>query len=454
MAVSAARRIAFEILRRVEAEGAYAAELLHARLHERHARLKREDAALATELALGVLRWQGLLDYTIEQHAGRPADKLDLEVLLALRLGIYQLRHLSRVPDSAAVNESVELVKLARKRSAASFVNAALRNAAREPSKEFLPASLPRAESIGILLSHPTWLVERWLARYGEEQTRALAEANNRAPSLCCVIHEAPHKKEVYQGLKQEGMRVVPGRWLASAISVRGGTPVETPAYRRGWISIQDEASQMVALLLDVKPGQSVLDVCAAPGGKTAMLARAAGEGACVVAGDVHLHRLKAMGATLERLRLPWVRRVAHDATTALPFGRKFERILVDAPCSGTGTLARSPEIKWRLRPDDLAGLHRKQVALLKNALDALTLNGRLVYSTCSLEPEENEQAVEEALRGRDGFRREHGAKALEPHLRENADPGQLFGPDNAFRTVPSVHSTDGFYAVVIERVA
>jgi len=215
---------------------------------------------------------------------------------------------------------------------------------------------------------------------------------------------------------------------------------------------MQDEASQMVAHLLDVRGGDSVLDLCAAPGGKTAVLARAAGPLSLVVAADVHFHRLIALGTTLARLEITSVQRVALDATTPLPFGRPFTKILVDAPCSGTGTLARNPEIRWRLQSPDLADLHRRQVALLKHALGQLSSGGRLVYSTCSLEPEENERVVDEALQDAPGFRRVSAISALQPHLREGADAARLFSPEGVFRTFPPEHGTDGFFAAAIER--
>ncbi len=450
--VTPARRIAFEILRRVEAEGAYSGELLHARLSDSRARIKREDAALVTELTLGVLRWQRLLDFLIERQTGKSVAALDLEVLLALRLGLYQLRFLSRVPPSAAVNESVELVKAARKRSAASLVNAVLRKAPRETIAKLLPAALPQETALGILYSHPDWLVARWLACFGESRATALLEANNRAPRLACAVLQPAQRSAIEQELRRAGMDVEPGAWLRNALLIRGGNPAVAESFRRGALSTQDEASQMVAHLLGVRAGDSILDLCAAPGGKTAILAHAAGPLSPVVAADLHFHRLLALGTTVARLNITLVQRVALDATTPLPFGRPFTRILVDAPCSGTGTLARNPEIRWRLQPRHLEDLHRRQVALLKNALGQVATRGRVVYSTCSLEPEENEHVLQEALRGVSGFRRINGMAALEPQLRDGADAARLFGPDGGFCTFPPEHGTDGFFAAAIER--
>ena len=470
MPVTPARRIAFEVLRRVEADGAYASDVLHAELGANAAsNFKADDAALATELTLGVLRWRRLLDFLLARQLKKPVEKLDLPVLLALRLGLYQFRFLKRIPARAAVNESVELVKRAKKFSAATLVNAVLRRTAEEANKsaeKFLPQNLPLADRLGILHSHPTWMVERWLARLGEAQSVALLEANNRTPRLTCTLHaqdvallsapEAfPAPDDVFALLKKSGLRIEPGVLLKNAFAVSGGSPTRTGAFRSGLLSIQDEASQIVPLLLDVQPRDTVLDLCAAPGGKTAPLARAAGSGGFVVAADRHAHRLRVMRAQFERLGLSRVQLVELDAARPLPFRDEFKRILVDAPCSGTGTLARHPEIRWRLRPAQLSEFHALQVALLKNALAQLAPGGRLVYSTCSMEPEENEDVVAEVLRNARTIQRVSVAKAthaLAPFLVSGVEAEKLFDDSGDFRTSPPSRPTDGFFATLLER--
>jgi 16S rRNA (cytosine967-C5)-methyltransferase len=461
--ISPARTIAYEVLRRVESEGAYASDVLHAELGSR---VSPENAALATEITFGVLRWRRLLDFLLDRQMKKNIAQLDLPVALALRIGLYQLRFLDRIPVSAAVNESVELVKRARKASAATLVNAVLRRVSvrtaaspREPlAKEvaaLLPPDLPLAERLGILHSHPTWLVARWLARHGKSRTVALLEANNRAPHLSCAIHNPTRRAEVLADLAAEGLRVEPGALLASAFSVSGGSPARTTAFSEGLISIQDEASQAIPLLLDVHPGERVLDLCAAPGGKTPPLIRAAGAKGIVVAADRYAHRLHAMRKQFQRLALPGARIVELDATRELPFARPFDRILVDAPCSGTGTLSRHPEIRWRLRAEQLPEFHALQVAMLSSALAQLAPAGWLVYSTCSLEPEENEQVVEEAIAGAPAIERvaaEAIANALEAHATPGIDPHKLIDPAGQFRTSPAEHKTDGFFAAVLRR--
>jgi 16S rRNA (cytosine967-C5)-methyltransferase len=453
--ISPARKIAYEVLRRVEAEGAYASDLLHAELG---ARIRVEDAGLATELVMGVLRWRRLLDFLLDRQLKKPVVKLDLPVALALRIGLYQLRFLERIPARAAVNESVELVKSARKTSAATLVNAVLRRAADDaqlPAQNLLPQDTPAAERLGILHSHPTWMVERWLARLGEQQTIAQLEADNRTPRLTCALHDVRQREEIFTALKHAGLRIEPGRILQSAFAVSGGSPTRTESFRSGAISIQDEASQTVPLLLDVQTKDRVLDLCAAPGGKTPPLVRAAGPSGTVVAADRHAHRLRAMREQFQRLDLTQVRLVELDAASPLPFSALFHRILVDAPCSGTGTLARHPEIRWRLRPEQFAEFGALQISLLKSALERLAPGGRLVYSTCSMEPEENEQVVQEALRGTTGLKRKVGnevARDLEDKLVAGRDEKSLFDREGYFRTTPDALETDGFFAAIISK--
>ncbi len=277
MPISIARRIAYDVLSRVETQRAFASDLLHTSLTPK---ISSADAALATQLSLGVLRQQRLLDFLIERQSRKRIASLDREVVLALRLGLYQLRFLDRVPARAAIFESVEIVKRGRKKSAATFVNAMLRGAsdlARADLAALLPANAALAERLGILHSHPTWLIERWLARFGEAKTVALLEANNRAPEVTGAIQNPAEREDVVRALQRDAVRIEPGRWLRDAFRASGGSLSHTAAYREGRISIQDEASQMVPLLLGVHSGDSVLDLCAAPGGKTAILVRAAG---------------------------------------------------------------------------------------------------------------------------------------------------------------------------------
>ena len=458
LAVSAARKIAFEVLSRVAAEDAYASDLLHARLD---ASVKPEDAALATEITLGVLRWQRLLDTLLARHTKKTIQRLDLPVAIALRIGLYQIRFLERVPARAAVSESVELVKFARKTSAATLVNAVLRRSADEskiPAETLLAAAqreATRATCLAVLHSHPTWLVDRWLAQHGELKTVSILEANNRAPRVSCHTTNESQRDAVITALQNSGLRVEPGTLLRDAFSVSGGSVSRNEAFRSGALSIQDEASQAVPLLLAVERGQRVLDLCCAPGGKTAFLAHAAGDKGLVIASDLHSHRLRATREQLARVGAKNVRVLQLDASKPLPFANQFDRILVDAPCSGTGTLARHPEIRWRLTPEQLGGFKSIQSSLVSFAAENLRVGGRLVYSTCSIEREENEAIISDALAAHPKLRRVAPAEASAP-LADKLAAGigltQLFDSDGHFHTLPGPYGTDGFFAAVLER--
>ena len=322
------------------------------------AELTPRDAALATEIVFGVVRYQAQLDYLIKRFSGRPQQPFDIEVRIALRMGIYQLRYLERIPPHAAVTESVELVKRARKHSAAGLVNAVLRKVNRDPIE------WPNRE---IALSCPEWLLVRWEAQYGADAAVAIAQA---------ALEE----------------------------------PVK---YTRGE-RVQDIASQSIVPLLQLAPGHTFLDLCAAPGNKTA---QALESGVTAIACELHFHRAAKMKNITRNV-------VVLDGAGSLPFARTFDRILVDAPCTGTGTLGRNPEIKWRLRPEDLQDLRQRQSALLANARSLLSPGGLLVYSTCSLEVEENEGVI--------------------------ADVPQELVVETS-RRLPGREEGDGFYAAVIK---
>ena len=404
--VSPARRAAFQVLLRVETDNAFSTDLLHA--HPLMATLSERDRALTQQIVLGSLRWQGAIDTLIEAVAHRPAATLDPEVRTALRIAGYQMRFLERIPDRAAVSESVELIKSSRLRSATGFVNAILRR---------LPERGDRGKEAE--LSHPSWLVERWRKSFDEPTVQAILSADQATPATYLRLNRQYPVEETLARLDEEGVRTEPTE-LSHAFRLVKGKPARTACWREGRVRIQDLSSQMVVPLLDLQPGLSFLDLCAAPGGKTSQAIETAGATLRAVAADRHLHRL----ATLTRLVTTSVDAIVLDATMPLPFQSKFDRILVDAPCSGTGTLARNPDIKWRLRPEHIPDLAEKQRALLESALDALAPKGILVYSTCSLEPEENQQVVSEVLKTKTAF---------------NAD--------KQLERIPGRHSGDGFLA-------
>ncbi len=443
MAVAPARAAAFEILLRVEREESYAAELLHS---APLAKLSSRDHGLTTELVMGVLRWQSLLDQRLVAASSHKLERLDGEVLAALRLGVYQLQFLTRVPARAAIFESVELVKAARKRSAASFVNAVLRKITGAGAGDIFAgiSESPDAITLARNAAHPPWLVTRWTEHYGLEAARQICVHDQTVPGTS--IHVDSDEPEVE--LAEAGVQLAPGRLLTDARRVLAGDVTATRAHQEGRVSIQDEASQLVALLAG--RGEIILDCCAAPGGKTTLIARR-NPRAKVLATELHPHRARLLQSLS---RLPNVHVVAADARR-LPFASTFDRILADVPCSGTGTLARNPEIKWRLKAEDLSDLQSRQVAIVKSVLTQLAIGGRLVYSTCSLEREENEAVVEAALDGTAEFK----VIDCKGELGQLRQSGEMCWKDTAslfarpyLRTIPGVHPCDGFFAAIIER--
>jgi 16S rRNA (cytosine967-C5)-methyltransferase len=456
MPISPARKAAFEILQRLESGRGFAVDLLQA---PEVSALKEADRRLATEIVMGVLRWCGDLDFQIEQLSGRSVKGFDSEVLTILRMGAYQIRFLERVPKRAVVDDAVELTKAARKRSAAGLVNAVLRKC--EPprdrvlGRDFEDLSAESRESVR--RAFPAWLWKRWeriaatTTESGEVGAARLAYASLQTPRTTLrVVNAGTNLENLRQELQAEGVVTSYCKYAeAQGLTVESGQVQNTRAYREGRLVIQDEASQLVAELVSPEPGQRVLDLCAAPGMKAGQLAQMLGAGT-LVASDRSAARLR----TLAKLLPKWVPPAVHltmirlDAARALPFGAKFERILLDAPCSGTGTLARNPEIKWRLRPEDITRLADLQAAMLRNALPALASGGRLIYATCSLEPEENEGVVEKVLSEQPAFRvlTSHELVPKHPHL------APFFDPRGYFRTRPDQHAMDGFNAAVIIR--
>ena len=447
--VSPARKIAFRILLQVDAEGAFGSDLLQGR---EVSALSERDRGLATEIVLGVLRWRGEIDYRLQRLSGKSADSLDREVATALRLGIYQIAFLEKIPKSAAVNESVELTKLARKRSAAGLVNAVLRKC--KPGK-FRPGqgavSMQDPEMLAsVRRTVPSWLLDRWEADFGVEAANRLAWASTRVPSttlrICSCTRELG---DVIKRLEEKGIKVRPGCYASQALTVEAGEGVVSRLVEEMGLGIQDEASQLVAELVGVRPGERVLDLCAAPGMKTSLLADAIGDG-LLVACDASIRRLRTLRKLLPRLtaNAAAVRIMRLDATKVLPFRQSFDRILVDAPCSGTGTLGRNPEIKWRLTPEDLERLPSMQARILSNALSLLEPGGRLVYATCSLEPEENEKVVESVLAATHEYRLLNRAELAEslPKI------APLIDAHGYFHTRPDLHGMDGFFAAAITR--
>lgn len=460
MQISPARRAAFQILRRVAEEGAYSSVLLANSDDD----LNGRDRALCHQLVLGVLRRQLWLDYAIAHCAARRIDSLDPAVVIALRLGLYQLRFLSKIPPSAAINESVNLVKAARLKSAASFVNAVLRRATREPDYDPAAGVTDIAEQTAIETSHPRWLLDRWIQQFGPDEAASIAGANNE-PAIPAFRFTARSLRAldkspstIISELRAAGAvliesTIAPGGWrLAATLDNKsdgsGGREERIPALLRnlvagGLVYFQDEASQMVAGLLEVTKTDKVLDVCAAPGSKSTLIAALSAE-ATIVAADLYEHRARTIKALAQQQQAKNLHFVVHDAMRELPFPRRFfDRVLVDAPCSGTGTLRHNPEIRWRLTPSDFRELSDRQTSILDHASAAVRPGGRLLYSTCSLERDENETVAAE-------FLKLHADFGPAPF----SSLPDLATTTGAVRTWPHRHGVDGFFAMGFRRKA
>lgn len=439
--VAPARAVAAHILLMVERGAAHSDDLLRT---PRAESLSRQDRDLMTQLVLGALRWQRVLDREIAARLAKPDAEMHFGVIVALRLGAYQLLLLDRIPAHAAIGESVELAKQADGQYAAGMVNAVLRRMAREKGAGTVTDRTPEA-------AHPEWMVARWQARFGVEAT-----------SLLCAYDQAPAPitlrlldERAEASLAAAGVELAPGEFLRHARRVLSGDISGSAALASGWARIQDEASQLVAELAARSAGNQILDTCAAPGGKTAILLERLPD-ARVTAMDLSETRLRMM-----RRRMPGeerLRTVVGDAA-ALPTEPAYDAILCDVPCSGTGTLARNPEIRDRLQPESFPRQQERQVAILAAALAALKPGGRLVYSTCSLEPEEDEHVIEKVLSNLNSYtllqmEDEISALAAEgvlqvdslAHLRSTAVSGPYL------RTIPGTHTCDGFFAAVIQR--
>lgn len=446
--VSPARKSAFKILLAVERGELHSDDLLRGK---GVSALSSADRNLATALVLGVLRWQSRMDEQIRPFLKRPGAKLDPEVLIALRLGCFQLLYLDRIPAHAAIDDSVELAKQAGHRFAAGMVNAVLRKLAASQSG-------PRSTVGEEAQAYPAWMVVRWEQTYGADAACSICAHGQTQPRLSLRIEDAAVEPE----LVREGIQLVPGELLIAARTVIAGDVTATAAFRDGRLRIQDEGSQLVGEIAAcaAPSGQNtrrILDACAAPGGKTLILAERHPE-ARVVACDTSPQRLAAMRERLNAYKEQIDCRLADAA--ALSEESVFDLVLADVPCSGSGTLGRNPEIRHRLRAEDFARQAERQRGILGAALRGVRPGGRVVYSTCSLEVEENEQVVAAVLAENSNARQ----VSVEECIKEMRRTGILTAtgaerlatcitPEGALRLLPGCLGTDGFFVAVVEKV-
>lgn len=433
MAISPARLSAYDILMQIEAGRGFSSELLAGSAES----LEERNRALTHELVLGVLRRQIFLDRVTDTFSG--GKKTDIEIRIAIRLGLYQLVYLDRVPAYSAIDDSVELVKLAKKKSGTGFVNAILRRATREKAKIVFSDDTDR---ISVETSHPRWLIEKWTRDFGAEFAEYIAQANNEQPRTAFRLtarSDLQPSEALSEFIRHEVQpsAIVAGCYLADRFS-----PKLKELGELGMIYFQDEASQLVASLIRPKDGGSFLDVCASPGGKTTQIARGRDHRGLIVAGDISEKRVEFLRTNCLAQGISNIEIVRFDAEIELPFADSvFDNVLVDAPCSGTGTIRHNPEIRYRLAPNDFVSLAARQSSILVNTSRLVANEGTLIYSTCSLEVEENEAVIESFLACRDDF-----------SLVRPAVAGDLITAEGYLRTYPPRDNMDGFFVAVFRR--
>jgi 16S rRNA (cytosine967-C5)-methyltransferase len=439
-----ARELALQILLAAEGRGAYTDRLLETRLRE--AGLAENDAALATSLVQGTLRHRGLLDHHLASLTRDGLDRLPAAIRTALRLGAYQILVLTRIPSSAAVDESVELAKRYGHPGTAGLTNAVLRRLSAGERAPLPDRDADPATYLSVAHSHPMWLTERWLARYGFDDAEALLRADNAEPSVS--VRPNAHRirpDRLVELLRAEGRNPAPGRNGGPVFLLPGGyVASRSPLFRDGLLSLQDEAEACVPLILDPRPGERVLDLCAAPGGKASQIAERVAPDGLLVAVEIQPGRARALRENLvARLRLPRAETVCADGRTPPFRPGTFDRVLLDAPCTGLGVLRRRADARWRKEERGIATLAVLQKELLEQAAALTRPGGVLVYSVCSLEPEETDSVVEPFLSSHPEFAREDARPFLPP---------AFAGPEPVFRALPHRHGTDGVYAARLRR--
>ncbi len=448
--VSPARKAALRVLLAVEKDGAYAN--LELRKLTRTLKLGHSDMALLTELVYGTLRRQGTLDWVIEQYSTVPVSKMNYTIRTIIRMGVYQLLYLDRVPSRAACSEAVELAKSRGIHGLSGFVNALLRSISR--SKDSISYPDPDKELalyLSIKYSHPLWLVERWLMRFGKEETASLCAVNNEPPPVvlrCNTLKTTPG--HLRKKLKEEGLKVRPSALVPEGIIVekRSFLP-ELKSFRDGYYAVQDESSMIASSVLNPVPGAFVIDACSGPGGKTTHLAQLMKNRGRILALDVHEHRLKLVDGACRRLGMTIVK-TRHLDARELPnkLSERADYILVDVPCSGLGVIRRRPELRWRVERGDLSRHAVQQMEILGQASKCLKTGGLLLYSTCSTEPEENIGVVNSFLMEYTGFKSEELRLPFPlVNSRDKIDVKKGF-----LQLLPHQHGTDGFFLACLRK--
>lgn len=437
------RGLAVKILNRIERTDSYLDKLLD---HEmRSTDLGGPDKALLYEIVHGVIRWMGRLDWILNGFYKGQFSKAIPNLKNGLRVALYQILFLDRVPDYAVVNEAVEFVKKLQGQKPADLTNAILRNIVKNKNGIRYPD--PQEDLVGYLsayYSHPSWMVRRYVERFGKESAEKLLFTNNEKPFLTLKINAVKTDPEEFKSLLESvNLRYIPGKYLAEFFKLQNLTNITAWEYfGKGYFNIQDESTGLACKLLDVKPGMRVLDLFAAPGGKTAYLTGLMNDEGEIVAVDRYEGRLNLLKKNMERLGFKSVKTFVADA---LEFDNEpYDRVLADVPCSGTGTLSKKPDIKWKKDLLDLKRMSEFQAKYIEKAASLVKMNGILVYSTCSIEPEENYEIIQKFLEDNNNFRLINASTTL---------PDELIDENGCIQTYPHVHQMDGSFAAKLVRV-
>ncbi|WEK52848.1 MAG: 16S rRNA (cytosine(967)-C(5))-methyltransferase RsmB [Candidatus Cohnella colombiensis] len=442
-----AREVAMQVLLKVETEGAYSGLTLNHALESFE--LSRPDSALATELVYGTIQRLNTIDDVLKRRVKGWPKKVEPWVRCLLRLSYYQLRWLDRVPPHAVVDEAVTIAKKHGHSGIAGLVNGVLRSVIRDGIDESLPQQMSIEERISLSFSHPQWLIKRWLRDYGQATTEAICAANNEPPHSSVRVNPLRmNREELLTEMTRIGIEA-----NASPLSIQGvvaskaGNLVHTSWYSDGRMSVQDESSMLVAAVADPQPGMAVLDCCAAPGGKSTHLAELMRNEGKVVANDLHPHKQALIGKQAERLGLSCIETMTSDAADLAErlSPQSFDVVLLDAPCSGLGVIRRKPEIKWNKTEDDIASLAILQSQLLRRVQELVKPGGTLVYSTCTIAPEENEQTIKHFMNEFPDF--ELDANWTEDVLRPLQDAGIVTSDfKGMLQLLPHMFGSDGFF--------
>lgn len=427
-----ARSIALEALIEIEQGGAYSNLLLN-RLYKQHSTLDPRDRSLITEIVYGTIQNQRLLDFYLQPFLKQRVEKLEQWVKQLLRMSLYQFIFLDRVPEHAVVHESVEISKTRGHKGITGMINGVLRNFLRS-TKASTEKVNDAQERLAIETSHPTWLVKRWVKQFGMERATKICQENNLPPNMTIRVNLLKSSREkIKEALLKEGFEVEETANAKEGLRIiAGGNVTQSGLFKEGHFTVQDESSMLIAPLLDPHPGMNVLDACAAPGGKTTHLAEYMNNEGQVLAVDLHPHKEKLVQFNAKRLGTSIVKTLVSDARKLnMKVGQEFDRILLDAPCSGFGVIRRKPDLKWKKTESDIAQISRIQYDLLSHVAPLLKKEGQLVYSTCTYDPEENQEVIDRFLQQHEQFSMVEGSKR---------------------QILPHDFGSDGFYMIKLER--